>query len=190
MPVTLSMKWDDHEMVKAGDITKATLKSLRNAGDRAARKLMTDAVKYVQTRKRLKSTFIRKGMSVQRPGQSSSIDQLAWTLRVSGAAVPLAQYGSTAFKGSKKKGEGGVKVRINPGKATKLKSAFRQTLDSGHVGIFQRKGKARFPIKQLMSMPLSQIIGADPSAVDKLFEPAREAMTAAFTAAMAELGAK
>lgn len=190
MAITLDLKWDASQLVTGDEVSKSTLKSLRNAGDRAARKVVTDAVKYVQSRKRLKSTFIRKGIRISdRPGASASLDNLVWGLVISGKAIPLSQYGVTAFAASRK-GEGGTKIRINPGKVTKLKGAFVQTLKSGHVGVFVRKGKEKFPIKQLMSMPLSEVIGHDPSAVDNLLAPARESMTAAFQQAMAELGAK
>lgn len=58
----------------------------------------------------------------------------------------------------------GVTVRV--GKSRKLiKSAFIATMQSGHVGVFTRKGKARLPIKELYTIAIpeafaSQHVGA------------------------------
>jgi acetylglutamate kinase len=178
--LTIEAKWTERDLERwRGDaLEKAIVRAIRNAGDRAARRMLTDGVKFIQSKKRLKESFLRSQIKLFRPGKSAKLDDLVWSIRVSGKAVPLAMYPAVRTTRT------GVTVRVNVGKAQKVAHAFLATMPSGHEGIYLRKTKHRLPIKELYSTKLTDVI-QDEGAVDAIFAPAKEALTAAFDEAVA-----
>lgn len=181
MAANLKLEWNPADLAfwQGDAITKAIVRTMRNAGDRAARAMQTQAVKYIQSRKLLKSTFVRSLMYMKRPGQSSTLGELEWKIGVSGRAIPLTKY-QTRFSKTR-----GWTVRVNPGKATRFPSAFGLLVGTGHGGLFMRKGKSRYPIKELFSSRLTDVL-QDEGAIDALFAPARATLNAAFATAIGE----
>jgi hypothetical protein len=77
---------------------------------------------------------------------------MAWAVRVSGEPVPLVAYPHRQTKQ-------GVTVEVNRGKRTLVKGSFVATMQSGHEGIFRRRGKARLPIEELRgSRPVDALL--------------------------------
>jgi hypothetical protein len=175
MAISLTLEWDKAQVAAlSGDkLAKALTRAVRNSGDQAARQLVTQAVKYIRSRKNLKSGFIREALKLQRPGAGASLEDMAWNLRVRGKPVPLSQYPT-------RKGKGGVVARVNKGGSATLPGAFLANVGSGHRGVFIRKGKARLPIKQLFSSRVTDVL-EDSGALDDLFRKAQARMAQAFT---------
>lgn len=85
------------------------------------------------------------------------------TILVKGPRIPLIKFAKRQTQGRKvrrdergrfvKRGEkatrGGIKYRIERGKGTEfLPGGFKQTMRSGHTGIFTRYGEKRLPINE------------------------------------------
>ncbi len=113
------------------------------AGGDAIRAMRADASRYVRGRKRLKVSKINKAMTISFP-RTKVLSELAWTMRVDGSPVPMADYPARQVRK-------GVSVEINRGSRKLVASAFFATMRSGHRGIFRRSGKARLPIHELFS---------------------------------------
>ena len=176
--LSVSLTWKGLEDWASKDkpLQQALTKAVRSGGDKAARALRKDAVGYIRGRKNLKSAFIREGMRLQMPPRGATIEALRWNLWVSGNSVALSKYPHTRLKS-------GVKVRVNKGKGVLIRHAFEQKVKTGHIGIFVRKGKARFPIKELRSSTLRQVL-EDEGAIDRLYAAAQDRMRHAFEARM------
>jgi len=65
--------------------------------------------------------------------------------------IPLGKLGPTGPEPSRGKGAG-VRVKAAPGR---FPHAFISTMRSGHRGVFERRGKARLPIKELRTRPVT-----------------------------------
>ncbi len=153
MSVGITVKWDRSAMkpLETGPLKGALKRALRKAGATALRDMRSEASKRIRARKRIKSSYISKAMTLRR-ASGSDINGMRWALDVSGTPVPLTAY---PFRQTKK----GVSVEVNRGKRTLLKGAFVATMRSGHKGIFKRRGKTRLPIKELLgSRPVDALL--------------------------------
>lgn len=119
---------------------KAARAALRKAGTKALRDMRAEASKRIRQRKRIKIQIVHRALSMVRP-RGANLDDLSWTLAVSGKAVPLSAY---PHRQTRK----GVSVEVNRGKRTLVRSAFLAKMRSGHQGIYQREGMARLPINE------------------------------------------
>ncbi len=132
--------------------TKRALRSaVKKAGSTALRDMRSEASKRIRARKRIKVRVIHRAFTLVRP-KGGNIEDMAWTLRVSGKPVPLAAY---PHRQTKK----GVSVTVNQGKRTLVQSAFVATMKSGHKGVFIRRGAKRLPIRELLgSRPVDALL--------------------------------
>jgi hypothetical protein len=53
-----------------------------------------------------------------------------------------------------------VSIEEVQGQQTPLAHGFLQIVGSGHAGIFQRRGRARYPISEMVGLSAPQMIGA------------------------------
>ena len=92
----------------------------------------------------LKQKDIRDGIRLK-PATAS---KLSAEIVATGARIPLVKFSARDRRPR------GVSARI-PGGAGRYPQAFIATMRSGHTGVFQRKGVARLPIRELHgpSMP-------------------------------------
>jgi hypothetical protein len=153
MSIGISVKWDRSGIaaLETGPLKSALKRALRKAGATALRDMRAEATKRIRQRKRIKTSYIRKALSLRRPS-GGDIAGMEWALDVSGAPVPLTAY---PFRQTKK----GVSVEVNRGKRTLVKGAFVATMRSGHKGVFRRRGTARLPIMELRgSRPIDALL--------------------------------
>lgn len=95
---------------------------------------------------KVKVSTAKKGVSIIKARQ----DRWRATLRITSRRIPLIQFGA-------RQTQKGVSYQISKSTGRKsIKSAFIQTMpitgaaqEYGHRGVFMRKGKARFPIREL-----------------------------------------
>lgn len=153
MSASVSVTWDKSKIaaLETGPLKSALVRALKKAGATALRDMRAEASKRVRARKRIKASYVRRALTVERP-KGSNVAALAWTVKVSGEAVPLVAYPARQTKK-------GVSVEVNRGKRTLLKGAFIATLKSGHKGVYRRRGKARLPIEELRgSRPVDALL--------------------------------
>lgn len=120
------------------------MRAAKRAGRDALRTAKTDAKREIRTRKAIRPARAAKSIRVFSPAGVQTLEGLEWGVRVYGNGFPLIDYGARQTKK-------GVSVKINVGKRVLIKSAFIATMANGHRGVFVRKGKTRFPIKELYS---------------------------------------
>ena len=131
-------------------VRTAGRRALRKAGRRAHRDLSREASKRVRARKRLKVKEVNKALhKTSTKGAAPS-----WTIGADARPVALSKYPHRQIRA-------GVSVAVNRGKRTVVRGAFVATMQSGHVGVFRRRGATRLPIRELLgSRPADALLHA------------------------------
>lgn len=88
---------------------------------------------------------------------------------------PLSEFRVTHPKKAAPKGAQLKGSEVKPLKKGANK-AFWATMKSGHIGVFQRKGRSRFPIKQLMGTSIPKMM--DNSSGESAWQKARDEVAA------------
>lgn len=164
--VRVEVKWDKSQIaaLAVGPMKAALRRALTKAGSTALRDMRSEAVKRIRERKAIRPKYISRALTLSKRG--GSINDLEWALNVSGKPVPLIAYPHRVVRGKKGRGgigprsQGGLSVEVNRGKRTIVRGAFVATMpDSGHVGIFRRRGIKRKPIEELLgSRPVDALL--------------------------------
>jgi len=153
MPVAITANWDRSQIaaLEASPLKAALKRTLRKAGATALRDMRSEASKRIRARKRIKSRYITRAMTLRR-ARGGNIAAMEWALDVSGEPVPLVAY-------PHRQTAKGVSVEVNRGKRTLIKGSFVSSMKSGHKGVFRRRGKARLPIDELRgSRPVDALL--------------------------------
>ena len=153
MSVAISVKWDRSQIgaLETGPMKGALKRALRKAGATALRDMRSEASKRIRARKKIKTSYIRRAMTLQR-SKGGDVSDFMVALNVSGEPVPLVAY---PHRQTKK----GVSVEVNRGKRTLVKGSFKATMKSGHKGVFRRRGERRLPIDELRgSRPVDALL--------------------------------
>lgn len=88
--------------------------------------------------------------------QRARPDSLVGMLRFKGSALPLANFGITPTRSRKARM---LYVQVIRQKGFKpLGRSFTAKMKSGHIGIFARVGKGRYPIQQKYSVSVPQMV--------------------------------
>jgi hypothetical protein len=129
--LTLSVKADVKGVTAdlkryVGDQQKAVVRALNKTADQAR----TAAAQEVRAAGyNIKASAIKKSFAIKR----ASSGNLVVVLKATGVRIPLINYGARQTKA-------GVSFRVKNGRST-LKHAFIATMQSGHIGVFERIGK-------------------------------------------------
>lgn len=153
MSIGISVKWDRSQIapLETGNMKGALKRALRKSFATALRDMGSEGSKRIRARKRISPKYIRRAFKLRRP-KGSDIASMEAALEVSGEPVPLVAY---PHRQTKK----GVAVEVNVGKRTLVKGSFKASMQSGHKGVFKRKGKARLPIQELRgSRPVDALL--------------------------------
>ena len=153
MTLDVNATWDRSQLaaVESSPLLSAAKRALRKAGATALRDMRSEASKRIRQRKRIKVSYIGKALTLRR-ARGSDIAGMEWSLDVSGQPVPLVAY---PHRQTKK----GVTVEVNRGKRTLVAGSFLSTMQSGHKGVFRRRGAARLPIDELRgSRPVDALL--------------------------------
>jgi hypothetical protein len=147
--INLSVKWTGQlAALNPADMKRVVSQVVSKAGSTALRDMRSEASKRVRAMKRIMGKYISRAITMRRP----TAGDRSFALDISGAPIPLVAY---PYRQTKQ----GVSVEVNRGKRTLVKGSFVATLKSGHEGIFQRIGKARLPIKELLgSRPVDALL--------------------------------
>lgn len=153
MSVDVNVKWDRSGIapLETGPMKAALKRALRKAGATALRDMRAEAKKRITARKRIKGKYITRALTLRR-AKGADIARMEWAVDVSGQPVPLVAY-------PHRQGKKGVTVEVNRGKRTLVAGSFVASMQSGHKGVYKRRGKARLPIKELMgSRPVDALL--------------------------------
>lgn len=157
----ITLEWDSRELEQFRDrrIERALQRALSKAGGDAIRFLRTGSSRLIRQRKKLRASRVRRGLSLAFPPAGTDIAGLEWRMDVSGEPVPLGEFPHRFVprKNGRRHG-GGVRVQVNVGKWTLVRSAFVARMKSGHVGIFRRRGEARLPIDEAFTSRISDVV--------------------------------
>jgi hypothetical protein len=125
---------------------KANARAL-NRANVSARTFM---VKHVASDMGLKSGDVKAELVTREATEA----KLSASLEVKGTRIPLIKFAARGPVPSRGRGRG-VTARM-PGGAGRYPNAFIATMSSGHIGVFQRRRRARLPIYELRgpSLPL------------------------------------
>lgn len=135
-----------------GGIEKAAASAL----NRAATSGKASAAKEVGKQYYLKVSDFKKytksSQRVSRDGNGITV-----SLNFRGFHVPLIRF-KTSLTSS-----GLIRSQVKKSTNSEiLKHVFQATMDSGHVGLFERWGKSSLPIRQLFGPSVPQMMGANP----------------------------
>jgi len=146
--------------------------------------------KVARSARTLASTEIRKRYNVSKKILDERMDlltarmrDLEATLRIGGRSVSLSYFnakqtmgravitrkGSTTRKRAAK--FQGVEYEVLAGSRKQLKSAFMRRFDSGHIGVVQRVGKSRYPIRVKSAISIASMfehVGVNAAVVAKI----------------------
>jgi hypothetical protein len=170
MTTTIEFVWDSSGIADLKTLDRRVRSTLQKAGGDAIRAMKAESSRRVRERKRFRVARVNKALPIL-------YGKLAWRMDVSGKPVPLADFPHRQLKR-------GVKVQVNQGRWTLVKSAFVATMKSGHLGIFRRRGKARLPIDEAFSTRISDVF-RDRDLIPAVQDRAQRVFTSAFTRLLA-----
>lgn len=158
----------DHATKLLAGISGGIQKAAESALYRAATSGKASAAKEVGKNYFLKSSDFKKytksSQHVQKSGNEISIG-----LNFRGYHVPLIRFNSKITSNGLYK----VKVRRDSTGGT-LRHVFRATMSSGHIGLFERSGKERLPIKQKMGPSVPQMMKVNSNLANSVGNNVRE----------------
>lgn len=140
------------EKILAG-VPKGAERALSNAINRGLSKVKTGAVKRVTKVYTVQSSTFTSAANTK--VSKSSTSNLSGFLSFSGYKIPLYKFQVTP-KSPKEKSV--VNVAVKKGHETQLQHAFVAQMSHGHLGVFERKTKKRFPVKEFMGLSAVQMV--------------------------------
>ena len=96
---------------------------------------------------------------------SANANDLNASVQSVGSKFPLFKFGISKLRQhgpflGVRDPRAAVSIEEVQGQQTPLARGFLQIVGSGHAGIFQRRGKARYPIAEMVGLSAPQMIGA------------------------------
>lgn len=169
----LTLQWDRSLTDGFGrDVQRAVLRAVSKAGGDALRGMRAASSRSIRSKKRIRAGRVTRGLPLHFPRGARELDALEWRMDVLGTPAPVASY---PFRATRR----GVNVAINKGARALIPGAFVATMKSGHVGIFQRRGKARLPIDPLLTTRISDVF-ADSGMIPDVQARTQERFAASF----------
>lgn len=135
---------------------RITPKAAVSALNRAASSARTAGVRKVRERYTIKAKDVNAVFKIVGKPSASSLEAV---LRAKTGSMPLINFQTSPSKPVGKQPKAGVKATVLRGKRSVLKHAFVTKVGSGgHVGIFERSTRKRFPIKEIFGPPIPQML--------------------------------
>jgi len=151
------------ENIDAKKVVRATTRAL----NRSAASGRTEASKQIRQQYEIKKMDLDKHLTVEKANYSKLTAALTAVSSFLKARIPLIQFKvkqsgtkivrqkgrSISLKKGAKAWAAPVQVQIKKGSGWKtITGAFVAKMKSGHIGVFQRRGTARTPIKELSTV--------------------------------------
>jgi len=138
------------------NIPNGTQKAIVNATNRALTKGRMVVNRGITSRFTIKATQVKESLSIQK----ASFSRLGGLVKSNAPVTELSRFKVTPNKVTKKK-PNTLKVDVKKSGFKAIPHAFIMQTKSGHTGVFERIGKARTPVKQLMG-PSIPYMAKDP----------------------------
>lgn len=127
------------------NIPNGSRKAMVNATNRALTKGRMVVNKGITSRFTIKSTQVKESMSIQK----ASFSRLGGLVRATAPVTELSRFKLNPNKVTKQRPTS-LKVAVKKSGLKPIPGAFIMQTKSGHIGVFERVGKSRTPVKQLM----------------------------------------
>lgn len=131
-----------------GFLDKALLSAVRKAGGDALRALRAESKRQTRNRTRIRAGYLANTSLPLKFAKGKDLGDLAWTMGVSGKAVPLGEY-------PRRQTKRGVQVEIVKGQRRLIEHAFLANTRSGRQSVFLRPTKARYPMGHRLGMSVA-----------------------------------
>ncbi|MFY0545457.1 phage tail protein [Brevibacillus sp. H7] len=153
--IELNVEQIDQAERMLGHIPGAAPKAMANAINRAADSARTEAARKVRETYYITHKDVINTIKIYR---ATSSDPSAMVLS-RGSVMALPKFRVTPKRPQPKR-KAAVVVRVKRGEGGPIKKAFVARMKSGHIGVFKRAGKSRFPIDQMYGPSVPQMLGA------------------------------
>jgi len=141
-------------------------KAVYRAAQRAAQSGVTIVKREISDETTLKQSTIAK--AVKKYVHGNPIAEYSIGVRISDTARPLSEFN---FTPKTPKPRTAPTVEIYRGVKKKFeKGAFVQRMPSGHIGVFERVGKNRLPIRELRGPAITGIFKENEGLQDRVFD--------------------
>lgn len=135
-------------------IPKGAERAFSNSINRGLSRVKTTAMKRVKEVYAVQSSALTAATTTRI--SKASTGNLAGYVSFSGFKIPLYKFSVAP----KKSGTGKqVTASVMKNGGTTFEDAFVAKMKSGHVGVFERNGRKRLPVKEIMGLSASQMVG-------------------------------
>lgn len=144
-----------------GDINSGSERAIKTALNRTLDGAVTLTAQRISGKTTLKSVYIKDHITKVRAKNYA----LGAAMRMESGRVPLAafQTNPTAANSQVRDNGNGVSVKVWRDKgATRFKHAFFARMQNGYIGLFERRGRKRLPVEELMGPYLRSIYDNTP----------------------------
>ncbi|EEI86141.1 hypothetical protein HMPREF0072_1296 [Anaerococcus lactolyticus ATCC 51172] len=148
------------------EVPNGTERAMASAANRAIAKAKTESFKGVTKEYKIKRNVIAE--YTKDSIKNATTSDLCATLIFAGQQIPLYKYSLT-----KPKYPGKGKVFAGQKTAVALEHAFRNQITTAKEGIFERTGKSRLPIEQLMGSSMRSMV-SNSVVMDQVYKEAQE----------------
>lgn len=135
-------------------IPGAAPKAMARAINRATESTRTEAARKVRSMYYISQKDVTSTIKINKASPSD----LSAMVLSRGNLIALTRFRVTPKKPQPKRKKE-IMVRVKRGGGGSIKKAFVAKMKSGHVGVFKRAGKRRYPIDQLYGPSIPEMIG-------------------------------
>ena len=158
MNIGVQIDAETMERVEAmlAQVPKGAERAFSNAINRGLSKVKTGAFREVKRIYTVQSSALSGATSTNI--KKASTGDLAGHVHFAGYEIPLYKFKvSPKQPGGKKL----VRASVKKGGGATFESAFIAAMKSGHIGVFEREGRKRLPVSELMGLSAAQMAGEE-----------------------------
>jgi hypothetical protein len=145
--ITIDVRDNIRLVLRSLDATREEVKgAVTRSLNKTATTVRNEASTEIRKIYNLKAGVIKKQIKIKKANRANPTAIIS----ASGRPIPLIEFTARQRKA-------GVSVLIKRGQRKVVRSAFIAKMPSGNVGVFQRKGKLRLPIRELFSISLPRV---------------------------------
>lgn len=150
------------------------LANIPGAAEKAEKTAIKKTVKGIRrfAAQKVREEYTIQGKYVTRT-LSTSFNGASGELRSKGGVNDLRYFKTNPKNRTKRKPRNGIFAQVRRSGGGRLPHAFIAGMGSGHVGVFERVGRSRFPIKK-MTGPATPSMLANPNVSEKIVEKMEE----------------
>lgn len=129
-------------------------KAINNALNRTIDGVRTDVARKITKMYDIKMTDVRAGMKVRK----STMATLRASVNGAGSPIPLIKFRVTPNKPGYQAPGTVLRASVKRSGGKPIPDAFVAKMSNGHIGVFERSGKASKPIEQLYGPAIPQMM--------------------------------